>query len=75
MCSSLALSSAGVEMVDLPVACAVVCAKCMHEHVSFKYFNSQRVENTFSLTPAYQKSIVRTEFVIPLYFNEFGYIY
>lgn len=30
MCSSLALSSAGVEMVDLPVACAVVCTECMH---------------------------------------------
>lgn len=25
VCSSLALASAGVEMVDLPAACAVVC--------------------------------------------------
>lgn len=55
MCSSLALSNAGVEMVDLPVACAVVCTKwhgALYCVVSMN-FNSPNVENTILPIPAY----------------------
>lgn len=70
MCSSLALSNAGVEMVDLPVACAVVCFICMQFKlcsIQVYYYNSQSVESTTSLIRAFQKSIVLTELVFLIY--------